>query len=154
MLATRLAAGVIGRSRSSGRDHREAQQTSERGGQTETVSNNRLPLSHQVRALRAVHNVAGLGELACLGYLWVCAIARRRDRWLGVSVSVLTGEAIALLVAKGCPLGIFQRRAGDDVPMFELWFGRRRAPFAIPTFALVALGGLALVLVRRPRKLL
>jgi len=30
--------------------------------------------------------------------------------------------------------------------MFELWFGTRVAPFAVPTFTLIAVGGLALVL--------
>ena len=34
--------------------------------------------------------------------------------------------------------------------MFELWFGPRLAPVAIPMFTLVALGGVFLVLVRRP----
>lgn len=122
-------------------------------GQTGTVIDDRRRLSRRARALRVVHNGVGLGELACLGYLWVCAIGRRRDGWFEVSVSVLAGEGIALMVAKGCPLGIFQRRAGDDIPMFELWFGPRLAPFAIPTFALVAVGGLAVALARPPEKL-
>jgi hypothetical protein len=60
------------------------------------------------------------------------------------------GEGVALLVAKGCPLGIFQRRAGDDVPMFELWFGPRLARFAIPGFTMITITGVALLIVRRP----
>ncbi len=36
--------------------------------------------------------------------------------------------------------------------MFELWFGPRLAPFAIPTFTVIAAGGLAL-LGRRPQAL-
>jgi hypothetical protein len=100
--------------------------------------------------LRGLHNAIGVGELTCLGYIWVCALTRRRDRWLWLSVAVLLGEGVALVVAKGCPLGIFQRRAGDDIPMFELWFGRRLAPFAIPFFTLVSVAGLALLVVRRP----
>ncbi len=107
-------------------------------------------LGHGARALRAVHNVMGFGELACLAYLWVCAIARRRNRRLRIAVGVLGVEGIALLVAKGCPLGIFQRRLGDDVPMFELWFGPRLAPLAIPTFVLITAGGVFLALVRKP----
>ena len=110
-------------------------------------------LSRRARALRAAHNAIGLGELACLGYLWFCAVVRRRDPWLRLAVAVLLGEGVALLVAKGCPLGIFQRRAGDDVPMFELWFGPRLAPLAVPTFTLIAAGGLALVLARPPEEI-
>jgi hypothetical protein len=105
-------------------------------------------LTAAARALRGIHNAVGAGELACLGYLWFCVLTRRRDRWLQLSVAVLLGEGIALIAAKGCPLGIFQRRAGDDVPMFELWFGARLAPFAIPSFTAIALTGLLLVLVR------
>jgi hypothetical protein len=107
-------------------------------------------LSERARHLRELHSAIGFGELGCLGYLWFCVVARRRDCWLGVSVTVLAAEGVALLVARGCPLGIFQRRAGDDVPMFELWFGRRLAPFAIPAFSVTTLLGFVLLLVRRP----
>ncbi len=115
------------------------------------VEGSREPvLSRQARLLRRLHTVVGLGEVVCLAYLWTCGLTRRRDRWLGVSIGVLTTEGVALLVARGCPLGIIQRRAGDDVPMFELWFGPRLAPFAIPTLAAVAVAGGALVLARPP----
>ena len=33
--------------------------------------------------------------------------------------------------------------------MFELWFGPRLAPYAVPTFTVIAAIGLALVLARR-----
>lgn len=108
------------------------------------------PLSREAHTLRRLHSLIGVGELLCLGYLWFCALARRRDRWLRLSVVVLVGEGAALVAARGCPLGFFQRRAGDDVPMFELWFGPRLAPFAIPTFTAIALGGLAVLLSRKP----
>jgi len=108
------------------------------------------PLSHGARALRAVHNAVGVFELGCLGYLWFCAVDRRRDRWLALAEVVLIGEGLALVVAKGCPLGIFQRRAGDDLPMFELWFGARLAHFAVPTFTGIAVVGGAVLLARRP----
>ena len=54
------------------------------------------------------------------------------------------------MLAKGCPLGILQRRAGDDVPMFELWFGPRLAPFAVPGFTVAAAAGMISVAGRRP----
>ena len=107
-------------------------------------------LTFAARVLRGVHNGIGAGELASLGYLWLCALTRRRDRWLRLSVSILLGEGVALVVAKGCPLGMFQRQVGDEVPMFELWFGRRLAPFAVPFFTGVTALGLVLLLVRRP----
>ena len=102
-------------------------------------------MSCQARSLRKLHNAIGAGELVCLGYVWFCALARRRDVWLRASIAVLIGEGVALVVAKGCPLGGFQRRVGDEVPMFELWFGPRMAPFAIPGFTAIALVGAALL---------
>jgi len=108
-------------------------------------------LSVKARRLRALHNAVGGAELGCLGYLWFCGMTRRRDPWLGLALAVLAGEGLALLVARECPLGVFQRRAGDDVPMFELWFGPRAAPFAIPVLTVTALAGLGLVLARPPR---
>ena len=99
-------------------------------------------LSRQAKALRRLHTSIGCSELGCLGYLWFCAVTHRRDRGLRLAIGVLVGEGAALLAAKGCPLGFFQRRAGDDVPMFELWFGPRLAPFAIPTFTVTTLAGM------------
>lgn len=108
------------------------------------------PLSRQAWTLRLLHTLIGIAELGCLGHVWFCALSRHRDRWLKLSAGVLAGEGVALLLAKGCPLGVFQRRAGDDVPMFELWFGPRLAPFAIPSFTVIALAGLLLVVARPP----
>jgi len=105
-------------------------------------------LSAKARRLRALHNAVGVADLGCLGYLWFCGITRRRNRWLSLAIAVLAGEGVALLVARECPVGAFQRQAGDDVRMFELWFGPRVAPFAIPAFAVIAVAGLGLVLVR------
>jgi hypothetical protein len=104
----------------------------------------------RVRWLRRLHNAIGLGELLCLGHLWWCAVTRRRDPGLQISVVVLATEGIALVAAKGCPFGILQRRAGDDVPMFELWFGRRLAPYGIPVFTALAVLGYGLLLIRKP----
>jgi hypothetical protein len=95
-----------------------------------------------------LHSSIGAAELGCLGYLWLCAITGRRDRWLRLSASILTAEGITLVAANGCPLGFFQRRAGDDVPMFELWLGPRLGPFAIPAFTVAAAVGMIMVAVR------
>lgn len=109
-----------------------------------------LELGRQAKVLRMLHTSIGLAELACLGYLWYCGLTRRRTRWLTLSVAVLGGEGLALVAADGCPLGIFQRRAGDDVPMFELWFGPRLARFAIPALTVVAAASAALAAARPP----
>lgn len=108
------------------------------------------PLGAKARALRRAHDLIGGIELLCLCYLWFCALTRRRDRWLQASVAVLFGEGVALLVARGCPFGVLQRRAGDDVAMFELWFGPRLAPLMIPVFTGVSVAGLVVLLVRTP----
>ena len=63
-------------------------------------------LSRQARVLRVLHDAIGIGELASLGYLWYCAVTRRRDGWLRASTVALVGEGVALLAAKGCPMGI------------------------------------------------
>lgn len=107
-------------------------------------------LGASARMLRTVHSSIGMFELGCLAYLWFCAITRRRDRWFNLAVRVLFGEGVALLLARGCPLGFFQRRAGDDVPMFELWFGPQLARYAIPSFVALAVSGMVTALVRSP----
>jgi hypothetical protein len=111
-------------------------------------SGDRLKPVGGVRTLRIVHSAIGVCELGCLGYLWFCVFTLRRDKWLKVASSVLIGEGIALVVAKGCPIGIVQRRLGDDVSMFELWFGPRIKSLAIPTFTVGTLMGFALLRAR------
>jgi hypothetical protein len=101
-----------------------------------------------MRILRIVHTAIGVCELGCREYLWFCVITLRRDKWLTVVRSVLIGEGIALVVAKGCSLGIVQRRAGDDVSMFELWFGPRIASWASPTIAVGPPKGVVLLRAR------
>jgi hypothetical protein len=109
-----------------------------------------VPLGRPARRLRVLHTAVGLAEMLCLSYLWSCALRRRRTRLLRLSVGVLAAEGLALVTWDGCPLGALQRRAGDDVPMFELWFGTRLARFAVPTFGAVAVAGAAVALARPP----
>lgn len=81
-------------------------------------------------------------------YVWHCALTHRRGRWLNLASGVLIGEGIALTAAKGCPIGMAQRRMGDDISMFERWLGPRHAPFAIPTLTGVTLLGFAMLVTR------
>ncbi len=60
-------------------------------------------------------------------------------------------EGAGLVIGRGhCPLGPFQRRLGDPVPMFELFMPKRAAKVAVPVLAGVTVAGLAAVALRRP----
>jgi hypothetical protein len=66
-------------------------------------------------------------------------------------MTLLLVQGAALVVGRGnCPFGSFQRELGDPVPMFELVLPPRAAKAAIPVLFVVALVGMAAVLVRRP----
>jgi hypothetical protein len=65
---------------------------------SDTQSHDCPSLSPQARVLTGVHDVIGVGELACLNYVWVCALARRPDGRLRLAVAVLLGEGAALLI--------------------------------------------------------
>jgi hypothetical protein len=102
-------------------------------------------------AFRVGHTLIAVTELAGLGYVWTCAVARRRDRFLGVSMAVLAIEAVGLVVGRGsCPLGPLQGRLGDSVPLFELVLPPRAAKAAVPVLCAVAVAGMVLVSVRPP----
>ena len=65
---------------------------------------------------------------------------------------MLLTEGAALVVGRGnCPLGPFQARLGDPVPLFELLLPKRAAKAAIPVLFIVAVSGLAAVVLRPPR---
>ena len=49
-----------------------------------------------------------------------------------------------------CPLGPFQARLGDPVPLFELVLSPRAAKAAIPVLAAVAVAGIAALLILPP----
>jgi hypothetical protein len=103
------------------------------------------------RAFRIAHAVFGAFNLVGLGYVWLSAIRRRRDRWLALFVAVLCGEGIALVVGRGnCPFGPMQRSLGDPVPMFELVLPPRAAKAAIPILTVVTFAGFAALVLRPP----
>ncbi|MGC4106264.1 MAG: hypothetical protein QM753_07890 [Thermomicrobiales bacterium] len=112
-----------------------------------------MPLSPAAIAFRGVHAAIAVAELTCLGYVWFCAITRRRDRALNIAVATLGAEGIGLVVGRGnCPLGPFQRRIGDPVPLFELVLPKRAAKAAVPVLTTVAALGVLLALARAPRR--
>jgi hypothetical protein len=96
----------------------------------------------------AAWSVAGL---ASLGYIWTCAIARRRDRALALSVAFLSIEGVGLVIGRGdCPMGPLQRDWGDPKPLFELVLPPRAAKAAVPVLAAATLAGMAGLVFRRP----
>ena len=108
-------------------------------------------LDGRARAFRVAHAVFAVGQLLSLGYLWVCALTRHRDRALRLSVGALMLEGAALVMGRGnCPMGPYQRSLGDPVPMFEWVLPPRAAKAAIPVLAAVSVGGLLAVMARPP----
>jgi hypothetical protein len=90
-------------------------------------------------------------QLASLGHVWACALTGRRNRLLGAAVGLLFAEGAALIVGRGnCPLGPFQERLGDPIPLFQLVLPPRAAKAAVPVLAAVAVAGIAAVLILPP----
>lgn len=102
-------------------------------------------------AFRLAHIAWGALELGALAHVWRCALTRRRDRYLAVSIAFLLVQGAGLVVGRGdCPLGPFQRSLGDPVPMFELVLPPRAAKAAIPVLFGVAVAGITAALLRPP----
>jgi hypothetical protein len=58
---------------------------------------------------------------------------------------------VALVIGRGnCPLGPFQARLGDPVPLFELVLPPRAAKAAVPVLAAVTAAGVAALVVLPP----
>jgi hypothetical protein len=109
-------------------------------------------LSRLAVAFRAVHAAIAVVELACLAHVWRCALTRRRDPAFRAAVGVLLGEGVGLVIGRGdCPLGPFQDRLGDDVPLFALVLPPRAAKAAVPVLSTVAVAGIAVAGLRPPR---
>jgi hypothetical protein len=109
-------------------------------------------LGPPAKAFRVIHAAWAVVSMASLGYVWLAALGRRRDRSLAASAMFLSLEGVALIAGRGdCPFGPFQRRLGDPVPLFELVLPPRAAKAAIPVLAVVSLAGLAAAAIRGPR---
>ena len=108
-------------------------------------------LGRPTRLWRVVHGSWSVAQLACLGYMWVSVLNRRRSPRLWASVAFLTAEGAALAVGRGnCPVGPMQAEWGDPVPFFELVLPPRAAKAAIPILTFVSLAGIAALILRRP----
>jgi hypothetical protein len=110
-------------------------------------------LGRRARAWRVVHGAWSLAQLAGLGYIWACAIRRRRDRALVASVGFLLLEGAGIAIGRGeCPVGGLQESWGDPVPFFDLVLGPRLGKLAFPVLAVVSVGGLVTLVLRPPRR--
>jgi hypothetical protein len=105
------------------------------------------------RLFRIAHGVWSVFGLASLAYIWACAVARKRDRYLYAASAFLSIEGVALLKGRGnCPMGPFQAKLGDPVPFFELVLPPRAAKAAVPVLAWLSVAGMAAAAVRPPRR--
>jgi hypothetical protein len=110
-------------------------------------------LSRPAKGYRVFHTAWSVVGLASLGYIWACALMRRRDRRLWASVAFLSIEGVGLIVGGGdCPMGPLQRQMGDPVPFFELVLPPRAAKAAVPILAGVSVGGFLALGLRRPTR--
>jgi hypothetical protein len=108
-------------------------------------------LAPAARAFRAAHAAITATFLLAIGYVWWCALTRRRDRWLRLAVGGLVTEGAVVAANHGdCPLGPLQDRLGDPVPLFELVLSPRAAKRAVPVLGSVAAAGVLLLERRRP----
>lgn len=108
-------------------------------------------LGGRARTWRLVHASWSVAQLACLSYIWLCALTGRRSRPLWASVAFLIVEGAALIVGRGdCPVGPQQAEWGDPVPFFELVLPPRAAKAAVPILAVVSVAGIAGLVLRRP----
>ena len=103
------------------------------------------------RAFRVAHAAFAVVSMSSLGYVWLSAATRRRDRWLAGSIAVLLFEGVALVIGRGnCPFGPAQARLGDPVPLFQLVLPPRAAKAAIPVLTIVTVAGLLAAALRAP----
>ena len=110
-------------------------------------------LPPKAKAFRVVHAVYSVFGLSAMGYLWLCVVTGRRDRWLAASIGFLLMEGAGLIVGRGnCPMGPLQEEWGDPVPFFELVAPPRVAKAAVPFFAGTSVLALALLVLRGARR--
>ena len=111
-------------------------------------------LSPAALVFRTLHAAIAVTFLGAIAYIWWCALTGRRDRLLRVAVASLVAEGALVGANHGdCPLGPFQEKLHDPVPLFELVLSPRAAKRAVPALGAVTTLGIALLWRREPRRL-
>ncbi|MEW5993788.1 MAG: hypothetical protein AB1744_05255 [Candidatus Zixiibacteriota bacterium] len=96
--------------------------------------------------VRVFHTIVGLFFIGCIIYVYYCALTGRATREAYIAIGVLVFEGlIVFLSGRRCPLAFLHRRFGDERGFFDLFLPDPLVPFAYPTLAVVALFGIALL---------
>jgi hypothetical protein len=68
-----------------------------------------------VAALKTVHTVIFVGELAAIGWLLVSGLAGRRDRTVGIAAAAVAVEIVVFVANDGvCPITPLTERLGAE----------------------------------------
>ena len=100
--------------------------------------------------LRIIHGIFALYFIACVLYIYYCALVRTTNISLGIAIASVLIEGVLLYVFNqgDCVLIHIQRKVGDDKPFFSLFLPEKMAKRAIPYFAVLTIIGLVLLAVR------
>jgi len=103
----------------------------------------------KITLLRVLHGLFAVYFILCLLYMYYVAFAGDFGPllWIAVASLGLEGFVVFVLNNGDCPLIHVQRRVGDNTPFFELFFPPRIAKQAIPFFARLTWGGVAILIV-------
>lgn len=103
-----------------------------------------------VLLLRIIHGLFAVYFIGCLAYLYISAMTKQWNVFTSVSLISLAAEGIFVFILNhgDCPLIHIQKRIGDPVPFFELIFPKQFAKKAIPTFAVLTIVGLVILMLR------
>lgn len=107
-------------------------------------------MTRSILSLRIFHGVITLYFILCLFYIYYCAFTKQSSVILPIAVMSLLFEGVLLYIFNNgdCPLMHVQRKIGDTTPFFSLFFPKKIAKRAIPSFAVLTLLGLTFLFVR------
>lgn len=100
--------------------------------------------------MRFVHGFISFFFLLCIIQIYYSYITDTRSLWLYVAtIAVYLEGFIEFTFNKGdCPLIHIQKRIGDNIPFFELFFPPNIAKMVIPVVGVVTVFGSILVLLQ------